>query len=542
MKKIILTFILLLIIPKNTKALMYADDTTHLSHNLPYYTNTFNSYDKSNYSRALNIIKNSARSLGSNLYYYMIIKDELGKIRIVQYITDTYTYEKMKYARLKYIKNSNYYTFNFSYTNTTSTYQAFHVSTPITSSTTANSFTNLKYEDFNISTGYELFRHYKGHSISGYNGSNFVTNNSILYSEFDLKIVGSNIYNDNILLKINLFGNPYTYSSTNQTDLYSSINFNQYNHQNIEYLKTGDTFYSADLTGSIFTYSSTNHNNLSFTIQNTNVTSSSFDIQVKTDNYSSIERPPALYGCGSDDKCTFISYLTYADKTKPFLTSYIGSFDNLQFCVSGVCKTIGNYAVYQLRFDFSKDLDQNVTVIFNGDNPIIPSYDLSDFEYVKPDEGGGYPTPPSDDRNDNGWFDRTEDYFNKLGDMELLEKLNPIYWLKGLGFILVDLFVPTNEFFETWQQETMDKLKSNFDITSIVNIAKELKDLLDVSNNEVPQLEMDFSFMNIDGFGKFKFDFSWYTKYRPVVHNFIIAVLLVNTLFWLIRKVSGLLS
>lgn len=521
MKKIILTFILLLIIPINTKALEHITNTSNENHLIPYYTNTFTDYNTSIIYKGIDLInqiKSKTDSSNAKLNYAILKSNGGASYYMFRFYNQPYLEVSRLSSYNQYVMKSDN---NFPYYS-----QIFETST---------SSSIISADQYN--QAFSL--HYRGYDISGYTVTGFTNNYTVVYSTSDIKLKGNNIYNGNIMKKYTMYGSPYIYSNyTDKQALYSEINFLKYQKVEEKYLSSGDNFYTADLVGYPYMYTSTGHKNLKINILNTQISmGKTFKLQFMTDNYN--KTPPALYGCNNSE-CKFITYLNYSSDQRTLRSSEIFEIGNMQICIKGICRTLGDYASYEIRYKYEDNTTQNNFLIFNGSQSVITSYDTDDFEYVAPDDEGNYPTQP--DRNDNGWFDRTEDYFNKLGDMELLEKLNPIYWLKGLGFILVDLFVPTNEFFETWQQETMDKLKSNFDITSIVNIAKELKDLLDVSNNEVPQLEMDFSFMNIDGFGKFKFDFSWYTKYRPIVHNFIIAVLLVNTLFWLIRKVSGLLS
>lgn len=527
MKKIILTLLLLLIIPFNVKALNHITNTNDESYLIPYYTNTFTDYNSQKIYHGIDLInqiKSNQNSSGFN-NNFAILKTNGG--------ATYYVYRFYEQPNLEIDSLSNYNRFSLR-SGTSWPYYA-----ELTTSSTTSSVISINQYN-------QLFsQHNKGYEISGYTGTSFISNYSVVYSTSDIKLKGNNIYNGNILKKYTMYGSPYIYSNyTDKQALYSEINFLKYQKVEEKYLSSGDNFYTADLVGYPYLYTSTGHNNLTINIINTQISmGKTFKLQFMTDNYN--KTPPALYGC-SNSECKFISYLNYSTDSRTLRSSEIFEIGNMQLCIKGICRVLGDYSSYQIRYKYEDNTTQNNFLIFNGSQSVITSYDTDDFEYVAPDDEGKYPSHGGgsssfDDIND-GWFDRVDNFFKDLGDMSTFDKLNPLNWLKGLFLGLIDLFVPTNEFFETWQQDTINKLKSNFDITSIVNIANELKDLLDVSNNEVPQLEIDFSFMNIEGFSTVKFDFSWYSKYRPIVHNFIIAILLVNTLFWLIRKVSGLLS
>lgn len=526
MKKIIIPILLLIVmlIPKSSNALTYVEDTSHLSHNLPYYTNIFNYYNVSNYNKAMTIISNTLTQYPS--YKFVVLKRYSVNSEFIDI----------------YLVNSPYISYTYS-TNWTFTLNGIKSMMTVTSSTSSTTYVS-SYSSSKLN----LFYYKKGYSVSSYTGSKFYESGydyQILYSNVDIPLNGDNIYNDNILLKMNLYGIPYTFStSTNTSELYSSITFNSYDKGTTQYLSSGDNFYTSDLSGTMYTFSSSSYKNVIIDIINNSLsTGDTFNIQLKTDNSNSL--PAALYGL-KDNTYEFISYINF-NYDNFFPSSYIYTIGNNQICINGICRTIGDFSTYQIRYDL-ETISQNSTFIYSGSQQVLLSYDTEGFDYTPPSEdnennhgGSGTSIDRDDIANDPIWFQRTNDYFSSLGDMDTLEKLNPIYWLKGIGYIFIDLLVPTSD--NNSFQEVYDALYEKFPIINdLKSIVEQVFDeSLINSSTEAPKITINLEPLGL-GLGILTLiDFAFFDDFIKYIRIFIVSFMLLELVFWYYKKIGGII-
>lgn len=536
MKKYIIFLLLLLIIPINVLAFEKATDTTHESYLIPYYTNLFNDYNYSTYKKALEIVNNSPKNNANYRYDYIITKNYNGTITIIQ------VGHNQTYLNLRYSKSSNYYSFAIDKVDTSVPSTAIYFETmTITSSTTATTFSGKS------SNGYAFFSSYSGYSTSGYNGSNFINNNDILYSTISIKLSGSNIYNDNILRKMSTFGIPYKYSdissldSSGKQEYYKNMNFQKYGKITTQILKSGDTFYNFDLRGTNYLISSETYKNVTITIPNNMaIAEGSFDVQFKTDNY--IANPPALYGL-YNGKYEFITYMYYKlDKFFPNSYIYTISKNSIYADYDNYQELPKTYEGFQIRYDLEKSSSQNSVFIYSGSFEVSLSYDLEDFSYISPSEEGNTGNNTPDEIAGNGkWFERTEEYFKSLGDMELLEKLNPIYWIRGLAYVFIDLLVPTKE--DNSFQQVYDTIYEKFPIINDLKsiIEQVFDESLINTPNQAPKITINLAPLGI-GLGTYTLiDFAIFDDFISYIRIFIVSFMLLELVFWYYRKIGSVI-
>ncbi len=505
MKKYIISLILLTItiLPIKSNALTYVSDTSHESQNLPYYVNLFNNYNDSVYQKALTIINNT---LKTNPTYKFVVAKEYG----------IYNRDNNKLVVFLVGDNANIsYTYNKNW--------SFYLNEIKSSMTVSSSTTSTTYNGSSSNSQKTLFYYKKGYGVPSYTGSSFYYSDydfDIVYSNIDLKLTGDNIYNEKMLLKMNLYGTPYTITSdNNNSELYSKISFSDYDKGTVQRLASGDNFYTADLSGTLYTFSSNSYKNVTIDIDKLEV-GESVKIQFKTDN--ALVKPPVLYHISNGKEV----------RNGEFEYQYTEFFPETK--VYTLTRT-ENMTSFRIKLDLTT-ASQTFQLIYSGEDEPTIAYDKSNFD-IKYDEDIDNPGG----NTDNGsWFNRTQDYFDSLGDMDIMEKLNPIYWLKGIGMIFVDLLVPTNvsNMFEEVYNAIYERFPIINDLKTI--ITQVFDESLINEPESAPKITIDLTKLNI-GLGVITLiDFSMFDDFISYIRVFIVSFMVLELVFWYYKKIGGL--
>ena len=121
-----------------------------------------------------------------------------------------------------------------------------------------------------------------------------------------------------------------------------------------------------------------------------------------------------------------------------------------------------------------------------------------------------------------------------------MEKLNPIYWLKGIGMIFVDLLVPTNvsNMFEEVYNAIYERFPIINDLKTI--ITQVFDESLINEPESAPKITIDLTKLNI-GLGVITLiDFSMFDDFISYIRVFIVSFMVLELVFWYYKKIGGL--